>query len=248
MHTRQKKLHTPKKVCNFLSPFLHTSTKCAIISKIVTYLIKKLCNLKRRDKNQLEKYVADAVLAFLSDEKNQKIIADDTVKYYSQKTNEGNIKSLEKKISEAKKKAEELTAAFIVAKNDLLRENIETQMNECEIYLKDLAAQLYKLKLERGHRITEEIIIGFIQSILKLDMDDKNYQKIIIDNLVYRVVVYDDNYCLIDFNLPGVTQNHKNIDKSCVNAAPKRRISVPTQSLPPRQIKSRILCRVLFFS
>ena len=196
---------------------------------------KNQCKLKRREKNDLEKNVANAVLAFLSSEENQQIIADDTINYYASKTDEKNIKSLEKTISETRKKAEDLTAAFIVAKSDLLRENIEKQMQEYEIYLKDLSAQLTKLKFERGHKITKEIIIGFIQSVLSLDMNDKNYQKIIIDNLVYKVILFENDDCIIDFNFPGTTENHKNVDKSSIFSAPKRKVCIPSQSLSSRQ-------------
>ena len=66
-------------------------------------------------------------------------------------------------------------------------------MQEIEILIKDLSASKAQMELERGKKITKETIIDFIAEMLKGDPADKEYQKQFIDNLVYKVFVYDNH-------------------------------------------------------
>ena len=75
----------------------------------------------------------------------------------------------------------------------MLRANIEKKMQEIEILIKDLSASKAQMELERGKKITKETIIDFIAEMLKGDPADKEYQKTLIDNLVYKVFVYDNH-------------------------------------------------------
>ena len=75
----------------------------------------------------------------------------------------------------------------------MLRANIERKMQEIEILIKDLNASKAQIELERGKKCTKEKIIDFIAEMLKGDPADKEYQKTLIDNLVYKVFVYDDH-------------------------------------------------------
>lgn len=103
------------------------------------------------------------------------------------------MRSIEARIRHAQDEAEQRTNAFILARNDMLRANIEKKMTEQEILLKDLYASKAQIELERGQKQTKEKIIDFIVDMLKGDPTDKGYQKLLIDNLVYKVFVYDDH-------------------------------------------------------
>lgn len=59
--------------------------------------------------------------------------------------------------------------------------------------IKDLSASKAQIELERGKKHTKEKIIDFIAQMLKGNPNDKAYQKLLIDNLVYKVFVYDDH-------------------------------------------------------
>ena len=76
----------------------------------------------------------------------------------------------------------------------MLRATIERKMNEQEILLKDLYASKAQIELERGMKITKEKILAFVGLLLQGDPNDKAYQKKIIDNLAYKVFVYDDTF------------------------------------------------------
>ena len=154
---------------------------------------KSGCRKSSENKNTLEYTVANAVFNFLSRRENTEIAAQDTINCYEQRTSESSLRSIEARIRRAQDEAEELTNAFILARNDMLRAIIEKKMTEQEILLKDLFASKAQIELERGQKITKEKIIDFITQMLKGDPKDKGYQKILIDNLVYKVFVYDDH-------------------------------------------------------
>ena len=127
----------------------------------------------------------------MSRRENAEIAAQDTVNHYEQRTGESSLRSIEARIRHAQDEAEELTNAFILARNDMLRANIEKKMQEIEILIKDLSASKAQIELERGRKITKEKILDFIAQMLKGNPSDKAYQKLLIDNLVYKVFVYD---------------------------------------------------------
>ncbi len=153
---------------------------------------KALCDKKREDKDKLELYVTQVVQDFLSDRKIVEKAAQDTINYHEQRTGDNGMRSIEAQIRHAQDEAEQLTNAFILARNDLLRANIERKMQEIEILIKDLTAHKAQIELERGQKITKEKIIDFVAMLLKGDPNDKEYQKKLIDHLVYKVFVYDD--------------------------------------------------------
>ena len=129
----------------------------------------------------------------MSRRENAELAAQDTINYYEKRTGEDSLRSIEARIRHEKDEAEQLTNAFILARNDMLRAHIERKMQEIEILIKDLSASKAQIELERGKRFTKDTIIDFIAEMLKGDPADKEYQKTLIDNLVYKVFVYDDH-------------------------------------------------------
>ena len=153
---------------------------------------KKQCDKKREVKNVIEQAVTQAVVDFLSDPENLDKALDDVLKYYNARTDEQSLKSIQTKIANVEKDIEEQTTAFIKAKSDLLRNAIEKKMEEYEILLNDLKYQEAQLELERGYMLSREDLAEFIKEFLEGDVTDKEYQKKVIDYLVWQVFVTDD--------------------------------------------------------
>ena len=152
---------------------------------------KGVCEKCREDKDELELFVTQIVFDFLSDENNAKVAVKDTLAYYERRTGIDNIKSVEGKIAKAQKDIEEMTTAFIEAKNALLRASIEKRMNDYEKLIEDLQSQKAQLERERGKQYSEKDLLKFIADLLKGDPADKDYQKQLIDNIVTKVFVGD---------------------------------------------------------
>lgn len=136
------------------------------------------CHKSSENKNTLEFTVANAVYEFLSRRENAEIAAQDTINYYEKHTGEDSLRSTEVRIRHAQDEAEQLTNAFILAQNDMLRANIEKIMQEIEILIKDLSASKAQIELERGEKQTKEKIIDFIAEMLKSDPNDKEIKEI----------------------------------------------------------------------
>ena len=163
---------------------------------------KNECNKRRENKDNLESYVTSCVVDFLSDKKNAQAAVDAVFTYYEQRTEENGIKAISAKIANIQAEAEKLTDAFINAKTKLLKDKIETKMAEYEILLDNLETQKVQLELERGYRISKKDLLDFIDELLKGDVNDKDYQKQIIDHLVSQVFVSDDD-TVVYFNIRG---------------------------------------------
>ena len=150
------------------------------------------CDKSREGKDDLEKRVTQQVYDFLSDKKNAEKAANDTIAYYERRTGDDGLKSIETRIAQAQAQVEELTNAFIEAKSPLLRAGIEKKMSDYEIMLADLQKSKAQILLERGRKVTAKDILLFIADLLKGNPADKDYQRKIIDNLVFAVYIYDD--------------------------------------------------------
>lgn len=150
------------------------------------------CEKSREGKDNLEKRVTQQVYDFLSDKKNAEKAARETIAYYERRTGDDGIKSIETRIRQAQTQVDDLTNAFIEAKSPLLRANIERKMTDYEKLLADLQATKSRILLERGHSFTVKDILEFIAELLKGNPANKEYQKQIIDNLVFMVYIYDD--------------------------------------------------------
>lgn len=167
---------------------------------------KDLCVKKRNHKDNLEKAVTEFVVNCLKDAVKVNKAADDTIRYYEQRTGDDGLKSLDMRIANANNEVASLTDAFVLAKNDLLRMSIEKKMGELETYLKDLNSEKAKIKIERGAKITKAQILEFVAQLIKGDPNDKDYQRRIIDKLVHKVYISNGNFCAFvsfcDINKP----------------------------------------------
>lgn len=90
----------------------------------------------------------------------------------------------------------------IEAKSQLLKQRIEKRMQECKVLLADLEKVKARLILERGQKLTKQDIEAFVNMILQGDVEDIEFRRRLIDNLVYKVYVSDD-YTTIYFNIKG---------------------------------------------
>lgn len=163
---------------------------------------KKECDKARVGKDALELAVTTGVVNWLRAENHAKEAVDDVMNFYDKRTDISNLKSLETRIAKVKQDVEEQAEAFIKAKSALLQSTIEKKMQEYETLLNDLTYQHALLELERGYKFTREDMVDFIMILLQGDVNDKNYQQKIIDNLVLAVIVEDDEVIAL-FNLRG---------------------------------------------
>ncbi len=167
-----------------------------------------------------------------------KIIAKDVLKYYDSRTNESEIKSIRKRIADIQEEADSAANAFIEAKNPLLKQRIEKRMQECEILLSDLEKLKAQLILERGQKLSESDIISFVKIILKGDINDIEFKRRLIDNLVYKVYISDDN-TYIYFNIKGGNNIEEITLEDTMTALKSAKKFKHKVTLPAKQILNR---------
>ncbi|MCL2255512.1 MAG: zinc ribbon domain-containing protein [Firmicutes bacterium] len=158
---------------------------------------KRCCDKKREDKERLERNVIEFLRDFLSESNNVEKAASDVLAYYEKRTSDDGLRSLEVRITKARQDVENWAEAFVNAKSQLLRDSIETKMQDLEMLLSDLLTQKSKLELERGYKLTKADIMDFVAELLKGNPADKEYQRKLINNLLSTVYVYDD--CIIGY-------------------------------------------------
>ena len=110
------------------------------------------------------------------------------------------MKSIDARIANINCEVETITNAFIHAQSELLQLTIEKKMKEQEILLADLQQQKAQIMHERGQRLTVDKILDFIAKLVQGDPNDKEYQHLLIDNLVLQVYIFDDDVVPI-FNI-----------------------------------------------
>ena len=214
---------------------------------------KGTCDKSREGKDDLEQRVTQQVYDFLSDKKNAEKAANDTIAYYEKRTGDDGLKSIDTRIAQAQAQVEDLTNAFIEAKSPLLRAGIEKKMSDYEIMLADLQKSRAQILLERGRKVTAKDILLFIADLLKGNPADKDYQRKIIDNLVFAVYIYDDERIrTVGYLNLGVDESIEKIRLDETNEVVERLKACSNSDTltPPTKPKSNlptVLFRFLFF-
>ncbi|MDD6994734.1 MAG: recombinase family protein [Candidatus Borkfalkiaceae bacterium] len=196
---------------------------------------RRKCKKRLEHKTLLEEFVTDCVINFLKNPINAETVANDVFNYYNKRTEENNLKAVNTKIANAKNEVDKLTDVFINAKSKLLQDSIEKKMQEYEILLDNLFKQKAQLELERGYKLTKKDILDFIGMLLRGDPGDKDFRRQIIDNLVYRIYV-SDNDTVIYFNIKGGS-HIETITFDDNKTAVSLRVKVQTPLPPLRQVK-----------
>jgi DNA invertase Pin-like site-specific DNA recombinase len=188
------------------------------------------CDKKRDIKDDFEIDVAKETIVFFSDPKQVKKVADDVVAHHERISDAGALKSIDAQIAHAKKDIQDTTKAFIQAvsvQNEFLQASCQERSTELGALLNDLQNRRTKLELERGQKITQKDIISFIAEFIDGDINDKDFQKRLIDNLVYLVYSFD-NRANVFFSVRGSTRELPHISKT--EAVEAMKIAEPKSS------------------
>ncbi len=200
----------------------------------------KICDKNREPKDYLEETVTGAVIDMLKDKENLEYILETVINYYNKRTDIKNIKSIETQMANIRIEIDNMANAFINAKSKMLRDSIEKKMAEREQLYIDLETQHDMLELERGYEVKKETIFAFVQDLIDGDIYDKQFQRKIIENLVAKVYIYDDDLILFlnikcNSQMQEIPFEDLQLDKA---------VCVPKDSPLARQLKLYLNMRV----
>ena len=162
---------------------------------------KKACAKKYEKKDELEQWVVDVTLEYVLQPARLDYIAEQIIKVYENDVNGQRIKEYEKRIRHIDAELDKHFELFYKTDNDEFRERMSAKAKELELTKKDLKAELAKLKNALEVRHTKADILDYLQTFLKGDSGDFDFQKRIINILVNSVYVYDDGTKLLYFNI-----------------------------------------------
>lgn len=110
--------------------------------------------------------------------------------------------------------------------------------------LADLQAQKSQIELERVRQITKQQILAFVAELIKGEPTDKEYQRKIIDNLVFMVYVYDNE--IVTYLNFGVDKAIERVRLDETNAAIEGLKNVQTLSPLLHHKSTPLTCFFLF--
>lgn len=152
------------------------------------------CVRAREEKNTLELDITKMTVEYMRNKHRLQKIADDIIAHHGRRTDTAVLRSLEVRIANTQKDIDDTTTAYIqavAAQNILLIDGCDKRMKELAALLEDLNEQHIRLEIERGDVPTQEKIFSFTEDLVDGDVNDKAFQKRVIENLVNSVYLYD---------------------------------------------------------
>jgi len=217
---RAEYLLTTKLFCGYCKEMMTGVSSTSHTGKKYNYYscknaIKKECHKQKISKNKIEEIVLLETRKILTD-KNIEMIAKQTMKAVNSSSNNEVIKKLEKEIMQTQKKIENLVKAVSECELETVRKSLYLEIQNLEKIKLTLE---YEKSEEEGNifNLDEEHIIFFLTKMRDGDIDDIRYQRMLINILVNKIYLYDDNMIIVyntqDSNKEITIDLEENIEK-----------------------------------
>ena len=130
----------------------------------------------------------------------------------------------------------------------IITETTRSRLEELEDTKRDLETEIIKEKVARP-TIEREQVIFFLEKFRGGNVDDKEYQRKIIDTFVHKVILYDDKITITYNYSTDSTKNAENTAESIESAASAAecKCSNKTSSSPPMTRILLLRCSCYFF-
>lgn len=135
-------------------------------------------------------------------------IAEHVLSHYTKRqSNDSELKSLEIRISNAKREIDDCTNAFIEAKNSMLRERIESKIADCEKLIDVLKLQKAQLELEKQSKMAKQDALKIVKKYMDVNEQEHSFKGRFIDVTIRKVILADDG-CAIFLDLIDDKENY----------------------------------------
>ena len=153
------------------------------------------CTRKGISKEYIENVVVTQALKLLTNE-NIDIIANTIVKLAEEEKEKTRIKMLEKALRKNEKAKANLFAFIKDCEIDNIRKSTYEEMEKIEKEHKQIEEQI---RIEENNivKVTVQQIKFFLKELRKIDISDIRYRQMLINMLVYKVFLYDDNLTIV---------------------------------------------------
>lgn len=157
---------------------------------------RKKCHKQNVSKEYIENVVVERARNILTDEHINEI-ANKVYELAQKEMNDNtNFKRLNKQLKENEQQNKNLMDSLKTCNIDSVRQNIFAEMQKMEEQRKEIEKELLLENMQKLD-ITVPEIIFFLKEMRKGKIDDINYCKMLINALIYKVYLYDDNLTII---------------------------------------------------
>ncbi|MDD4406722.1 MAG: recombinase family protein [Bacilli bacterium] len=171
---------------------LHTYYCCSNVRK-------KKCNKKTIQKEIIERFVVKKAKEQLTDE-NINLIANIVVELAEKDKENSNLKKLNKLLKDNEKQKNNLFDSLKICELDNVRKSIFEEISKVDTERIGLEKEIIEEE-SKFVKITVPQVKYFLNHLKKGNIDDESYRKRIINVLVYKVYLYDDNDITILFTI-----------------------------------------------
>ena len=199
---------------------------------------KKICNKKNVQKDYIEDIVVNEARKILTD-KNIKRIAKDYIEYIYTTKNNNEVDRLNKIIEQNNKEKQNLVESLAICELDNVRKEIFTKIKEIQDNITEIEKQL-NIETKQMQTVTELEIEFFLTELRNGDINDIRYRKLLVDILINRIYLYDDNMTII-FNIQKKQKNMK------IPSIDEIESSFLDKNAPPRPTKNRVFVKIPYF-
>lgn len=163
------------------------------------------CRKKNERKDFVEWYVCEQTVAYILDPERLDMIARRVVEAYDKEFDQDGVRELERNVQRIEQEIANVieSLTFMPAKaRPQIGERLEALYAEKE----DAEAELTKLRLAVGIRLTEDQVMAWLKTFQRGDLMDEDFRQKIIDVFVNSVYLYDDKV-VIFYNVRGGSQS-----------------------------------------
>ena len=153
------------------------------------------CTRKGISKEYIEKFVANKARDILTNEVID-YIANTIVKLAEKEKEKTRIKFLERALRKNEKSKANLIDSIKECGIDIVKKSIFEEIAKLEEQNKEIQNQI-RIEENSIVKVTAPQIKFFLKELRKLNIDDLKYRQILINMLVYKVYLYDDNISIV---------------------------------------------------
>ena len=153
------------------------------------------CGKRPERKHTMEDYVCSQTMAWLLDPSNVRSIARAVVREYNKSFSGEEVAALERTVARLDADMARLVDQLLAVPAAALPA-VHAKMDAVALQKADAEADLARLRLASGVRLTEPDVIAWLESFRSGDLSDPAFRQHLIDTFVNSVYVYDDKIVL----------------------------------------------------
>lgn len=159
--------------------------------KCVTIRRKKGCHKKTVKKSDIEDFVLKKCMEIITNDDKISKIAEEVIRYQKRKNTA--IPLLKKQLGEVERSIQNVVNAI---EQGVFTKSVKNRLESLEAAQEELKVKLLQAQIEKDV-LTKEKVIFYLKQFRKLDLLKLENKQALVDNLINRVVLFDDKIVIL---------------------------------------------------